>query len=53
MHTGQPVFDGKDEAEQLIKMSSILGPPPQRSVEQSPKKKNFFQVCNWSDPQQL
>eukprot|EP00906_Rhabdomonas_costata_P036151 RCo050739 len=43
MHTGQPVFDGKNEAEQLIKMACVLGPAPQRLIEQSPKKRNFYQ----------
>lgn len=43
MHTGQPIFDGKDEGEQLIKMACILGAQPQKMVEQSPKRRNFFQ----------
>lgn len=43
MHTGQPIFDGKDEPDQLIKMACILGAPPQRMIEQSPKRRNFFQ----------
>ena len=46
MHNGQPIFDGKDEAEQLIKMSCVLGAPPQKLVEQSPKRKSFFQVLS-------
>eukprot|EP01006_Ploeotia_vitrea_P031591 TRINITY_DN63919_c0_g1_i1.p1 TRINITY_DN63919_c0_g1~~TRINITY_DN63919_c0_g1_i1.p1 ORF type:complete len:756 (-),score=57.06 TRINITY_DN63919_c0_g1_i1:831-3098(-) len=43
MHTGMPLFDGKDEAEQLCKMAAVCGCPPQKMIEQSGKKKNFFQ----------
>eukprot|EP00998_Keelungia_sp_KM082_P003304 NODE_140_length_2523_cov_135.426544_g136_i0.p1 GENE.NODE_140_length_2523_cov_135.426544_g136_i0~~NODE_140_length_2523_cov_135.426544_g136_i0.p1 ORF type:complete len:772 (+),score=132.91 NODE_140_length_2523_cov_135.426544_g136_i0:109-2424(+) len=42
MHTGQPLFDGKDEPEQLLKQVAVLGSIPQRHVENSPKKKQFF-----------
>jgi serine/threonine protein kinase len=43
MHTGVPIFDGKDEQEQLIKMAAVLNSMPQRLIEQSPKRKSFFQ----------
>lgn len=42
MHTGHPLFDGKDEFEQLLKMGAVLQPPPSRMVEASPKRTKFF-----------
>eukprot|EP01006_Ploeotia_vitrea_P041742 TRINITY_DN66571_c11_g2_i1.p1 TRINITY_DN66571_c11_g2~~TRINITY_DN66571_c11_g2_i1.p1 ORF type:complete len:574 (-),score=121.07 TRINITY_DN66571_c11_g2_i1:495-2216(-) len=42
MHTGQPLFDGRDEAEQMCKMAAVLNIPPQKLIETAPKKKNFF-----------
>ncbi|KAJ9463398.1 Serine/threonine-protein kinase minibrain [Diplonema papillatum] len=45
MHTGFPVFDGKDEADQLLKMHGALGAlPPSLVAMGSPKKKQLFFV---------
>jgi len=42
MHTGMPLFDGKDEKEQLFKIIQVLGMPPVSMIEKSPKKDMFF-----------
>eukprot|EP00667_Euglena_gracilis_P001884 EG_transcript_1885 len=48
MHTGLPLFDGKNEAEQLLKFHEILGPPPQALVELSPKRQKLYNYVNKS-----
>jgi len=35
MHVGSPVFDGKNELDQLVKIMDYLGPPPQRMLAAS------------------
>ena len=37
MHTGEPLFNGSDEADQLRKIMEILGPIPNDMLESSPK----------------
>ena len=37
MHTGEPLFNGSDEADQLRKIMEILGPIPNDMLETSPK----------------
>eukprot|EP00756_Hemistasia_phaeocysticola_P018653 Hpha_TRINITY_DN15610_c0_g1::TRINITY_DN15610_c0_g1_i1::g.98544::m.98544/K08825/DYRK1; dual specificity tyrosine-phosphorylation-regulated kinase 1 len=43
MHTGLPIFDGKDEGDQLLKMHSVIGRLPRPMIEQaSVKKRSAF-----------
>ncbi|EFC37810.1 predicted protein [Naegleria gruberi] len=42
LHTGNPLFDGKNEADQIFKIIQLLGMPPRKMIEQSPKKDKFF-----------
>jgi serine/threonine protein kinase len=42
MHTGLPLFDGKNELDQIHKIIQVLGMPPQSMIERSPKKDRFF-----------
>ncbi|KAL9648437.1 hypothetical protein ABK040_014057 [Willaertia magna] len=42
LHTGNPLFDGKNEVEQMFKMIQILGMPSRKVIEASPKKDKFF-----------
>lgn len=42
MHIGVPVFDGKDELDQLRKIAAILGMPPFKLIQASSKKAKFF-----------
>jgi dual specificity tyrosine-phosphorylation-regulated kinase 1 len=42
MHIGVPLFDGKDEHDQIRKIASILGMPPAHLIQKSPKKHKFF-----------
>ncbi len=42
MHTGLPLFDGKNELDQMHKIIQVLGMPPQQMIERSPKKDRFF-----------
>lgn len=42
MHIGVPLFDGRDEADQICKIVSILGMPQPWLIQKSPKKSKFF-----------
>lgn len=45
MHTGQPLFNGKNEAEQTWKISDVLGLPPDHMIRNAGSKskvKNLF-----------
>ena len=42
MHTGKPLFSGRDEEDQLCRIIEVLGMPPEHLIEQSPKKAQFF-----------
>lgn len=42
MHTGSPIFDGRDECDQMYKLTEVLGRPPQSMVEASLKWHKFF-----------
>ena len=51
MHTGQPLFNGKNEAEQMWKISDVLGLPPDhmiRNAGHKSKVKNLFKSDNGS-----
>ncbi|KAL0487684.1 hypothetical protein AKO1_008749 [Acrasis kona] len=43
MHTGIPLFDGKNETDQMHKIIQVLGMPPHSMIERAPKKERFFQ----------
>eukprot|EP00760_Papus_ankaliazontas_P036362 PhM_4_TR8294/c0_g1_i1/m.42139/K08825/DYRK1; dual specificity tyrosine-phosphorylation-regulated kinase 1 len=43
LHTGVPIFDGKSELDQLVKMQALLGPLPVEMVESSPKRDALFE----------
>lgn len=40
--TGDPLFPGEDEYDQLAKMVEVLGMPPLHMIENSPKKSRLF-----------
>lgn len=42
MQMGYPIFPGESEKEQLLCVMEVLGVPPPRMVERSPRKKDFF-----------
>ena len=43
LHTGMPLFDGKNEADQLHRMQALLGPIPMALAESSPKRDALFE----------
>lgn len=43
MHVGVPLFDGRDEVDQMNKIISVIGMPQQWLIEKSPKKSKFFE----------
>jgi serine/threonine protein kinase len=43
LFTGYPLFPGENEAEQLLCIMEVLGPPPEHLVTASPRKKTFFE----------
>jgi dual specificity tyrosine-phosphorylation-regulated kinase 2/3/4 len=44
MQMGYPIFPGESEKEQLLCVMEILGVPPPRMVDRSPRKKDFFET---------
>ena len=42
LYTGQPIFPGMNEKEQIILMIDLLGNPPSSFIENSPKKEYLF-----------
>eukprot|EP00824_Muranothrix_gubernata_P010454 TRINITY_DN2348_c0_g1_i3.p1 TRINITY_DN2348_c0_g1~~TRINITY_DN2348_c0_g1_i3.p1 ORF type:complete len:640 (-),score=83.71 TRINITY_DN2348_c0_g1_i3:564-2264(-) len=42
MHTGQPLFAGHDELDQMSRIVEVLGMPPSEMIARSPKAKKFF-----------
>jgi dual specificity tyrosine-phosphorylation-regulated kinase 1 len=42
MHTGEPIFSGQNEFDQMYKICQVLGLPPSHLIEASPKWKKFF-----------
>jgi len=46
MHTGEPLFSGQDELDQMGKICEVLGLPPEPMLVSSTKAKKFFSVVN-------
>ena len=44
MHTGEPIFAGRSEADQMSKIHEVFGLPPREMIENSTKAKKFFNV---------
>lgn len=44
MHTGEPLFGGKNETDQIYKFFSLFGLPPVNMIDASPKAKKFFNL---------
>jgi dual specificity tyrosine-phosphorylation-regulated kinase 1 len=42
MHTGEPLFSGANELDQVNKIVEVLGIPPKHVLDQAPKAKKFF-----------
>jgi dual specificity tyrosine-phosphorylation-regulated kinase 1 len=42
LHTGEPIFSGSDEFEQVCYQTALLGQPPKNILEAGRKVKNFF-----------
>ncbi|CAF1056013.1 unnamed protein product [Rotaria sordida] len=42
MHTGEPLFSGTNEFDQMMKIVEVLGIPPTHILEQGTKTKRFF-----------
>ena len=42
MHTGEPIFSGQDEADQIVKIYELLGPPPTHMIQQGTKGLKHF-----------
>ncbi|CAF0999770.1 unnamed protein product [Adineta ricciae] len=43
MHTGEPLFSGTNEYDQMMKIVEVLGVPPTHILEQGTKTKRFFE----------
>lgn len=42
MHTGEPLFSGANEADQMNKIVEVLGMPPKHLLDQANKARKFF-----------
>lgn len=42
MHTGEPLFSGGDEIDQMNKIVEVLGMPPKHLLDQAHKTRKFF-----------
>lgn len=43
MHTGEPLFSGSDEIDQMNKIVEVLGVPPAYLLERAPKTRKYFE----------
>ncbi|XP_055550233.1 serine/threonine-protein kinase minibrain isoform X2 [Wyeomyia smithii] len=43
MHTGEPLFSGSNEADQINKIVEVLGMPPKHILDQAHKTRKFFE----------
>ncbi|XP_026076353.1 dual specificity tyrosine-phosphorylation-regulated kinase 1A isoform X1 [Carassius auratus] len=43
MHTGEPLFSGANEVDQMNKIVEVLGVPPSHILEQASKARKFFE----------
>ncbi|XP_029923997.1 dual specificity tyrosine-phosphorylation-regulated kinase 1A, partial [Myripristis murdjan] len=51
MHTGEPLFSGANEVDQMNKIVEVLGVPPNHILDQAPKARKFFEKMSdstWS-----
>ena len=46
MHTGEPLFSGVNETDQVYKIVELLGIPPQHMLEKANKQWKFFEKLN-------
>jgi dual specificity tyrosine-phosphorylation-regulated kinase 1 len=49
MHTGEPLFSGTNELDQIIKIAEVMGSPPHTMLKLSPKAKEYFRVYRSSN----
>uniref|UniRef100_A0A8C5WER8 Dual specificity tyrosine-phosphorylation-regulated kinase 1A n=1 Tax=Leptobrachium leishanense TaxID=445787 RepID=A0A8C5WER8_9ANUR len=42
MHTGEPLFSGSNEVDQMNKIVEVLGTPPMHMLDQAPKARKYF-----------
>ena len=42
MHTGEPLFSGANEVDQMNKIVEVLGMPPKGMLDQAHKTKKYF-----------
>jgi len=49
MHTGEPLFSGSDEYDQVLRLVAILGMPPDDMIASSSKSAQFFERKSQED----
>ena len=52
LHTGEPIFAGRNEVDQIEKIVEVKGMPPNHMIESSPKAKKFFNFVGFDDIKQ-
>jgi len=53
MHTGEPLFSGQDEADQVVKISELLGIPPAHMIQSGTKGLKHFRKSDQGSSYQL
>lgn len=43
MHTGEPLFSGANEVDQMNKIVEVLGMPPKSLLDQGNKARKYFE----------
>ncbi len=43
MHCGEPLFNGTNEFDQMMKIVEVLGIPPKHMLDAAPKTKKYFE----------
>lgn len=43
MHTGEPLFAGSSEVDQMMKIVEVLGMPPKELLDAGPKTHKYFE----------
>jgi len=53
MHTGEPLFSGQDESDQIVKISELLGIPPAHMIQSGTKGLKHFRKSDEGSSYQL
>lgn len=50
LHTGEPIFNGSSEYDQMMKLTEVLGIPPDHMLEKARKTDSYFKRSSKTGP---